>query len=204
MMHRARGLAATAAVAAAALHTPRRRFIEHTSDPKKWRNNENEEIKRRFRGSNMGGLGGDGASSSDDSMARYKRMGPTAASTTTTTTKKKKKSKDDAAAAAGHDAAPEPWAGIDSHVGGAAPRVGVPLGSERNNQQAIEQALMEKELADWNSVTYYAIGVCVLLVSLNLVMDVVKPNPSPEYVEYVPPEKRGVPQQQGSVAGGAA
>lgn len=156
--------------AAGALDTARRAFIEHSSDPKKWRNAENEEIKRRFRESNFGGLG-------DSAVYRSHTRTPTA----------------ETVAEGGQGKDEQPSSSTSTNSSGTGPGVGVPLGSDRNNQQEFERILLEKDLTNWNQVTYVSILVALLLVALNLLMDVVKPNPSPEYVPYVPPPAKRLP-----------
>lgn len=149
-------LAQRAAAAAPVLGAAKRAFIEHSTDPKKWRNTENEEIKRRFRESNLAEVRGE--------RSLYRSHKPEEPESN------------------------ERGGGSDGGAGTGA-GVGVPLGSERIKQQGYERVLAEGDLADWNQVTYVSICVALLLVALNVLMDVVKPVPSPEYVPYAPATK---------------
>lgn len=68
---------------------------------------------------------------------------------------------------------------------------GVKLGSEftkYREQETAEKALIEEDkFTNWRLVYAYSLGTALLLIGLNLVMVVVEPNPSPEYVPYVDP-----------------
>nr|CCC89836.1 conserved hypothetical protein [Trypanosoma congolense IL3000] len=68
---------------------------------------------------------------------------------------------------------------------------GVKLGSEyvRIKEQAeLEQQLLNADkLTNWNIVTGFAAAAATLLIALNILVEMVEPNSSPEYTPYTPP-----------------
>ncbi|KAH8605409.1 hypothetical protein ERJ75_001624500 [Trypanosoma vivax] len=78
---------------------------------------------------------------------------------------------------------------------------GVRLGSEfaRIKEQAeLEQKLVDADrFTDWNMVFHVTAGVAIVLVLLNVLLETVEPNPSPEYTPYV-----SVSEKDQSIGGG--